>query len=121
MKKSDRLLSGPNAKYTNLYIKNLDLDMTEDLLKEKFSMFGNIVSLVIAREENGTSKGFGFVSFENPDDAKKAATTMNGANLGAKALYGGRAQKKSEREQILRGVEERTNIKMLSKFSKLFC
>ncbi|GJU24294.1 polyadenylate-binding protein 7 [Tanacetum coccineum] len=84
MKKSDRLLSGPNAKYTNLYIKNLDLDMTEDLLKEKFSVFGNIVSLVIAREENGTSKGFGFVSFENPDDAKKAATTMNGANLGAR-------------------------------------
>nr|GEW71773.1 polyadenylate-binding protein 7 [Tanacetum cinerariifolium] len=115
MKKSDRLLSGPNAKYTNLYIKNLDLDMTEDLLKEKFSVFGNIVSLVIAREENGTSKGFGFVSFENPDDAKKAATTMNGANLGAKALYVGRAQKKSEREQILRHQFEEWRKEQISK------
>ncbi|PWA38487.1 polyadenylate-binding protein 7 [Artemisia annua] len=115
MKKSDRLLSGPAAKYTNLYIKNLDLDMTEDLIKEKFSMFGNIVSLVIAREENGTSKGFGFVSFENPDDAKKAATTMNGANLGAKALYVGRAQKKSEREQILRHQFEEWRKEQISK------
>lgn len=83
MKKSDRLLSGPETKYTNLYIKNLDLDITEDLLKEKFSEFGSIVSLVIVKDDNGASRGFGFVNFEKPDDAKKATEAMNGLNLGA--------------------------------------
>ncbi|KAJ9555083.1 hypothetical protein OSB04_009697 [Centaurea solstitialis] len=116
MKKSDRLLPSPDAKYTNLYIKNLDLDITEDVLKQKFSVFGNIVSLVIAQDDNGVSKGFGFVNFENPDDAKKATEAMNGLNLGAKVLYVGRAQKKSEREQILRRQFEEWRKEQISKY-----
>ncbi|KAI3706682.1 hypothetical protein L6452_24591 [Arctium lappa] len=116
MKKSDRLLPSPDAKYTNLYIKNLDFDITEDVLKQKFSVFGNIVSLVIAQDDNGVSKGFGFVNFENPDDAKKATEAMNGLNLGAKVLYVGRAQKKSEREQILRRQFEEWRKEQISKY-----
>ncbi|KVH99937.1 Nucleotide-binding, alpha-beta plait [Cynara cardunculus var. scolymus] len=102
MKKSDRVLPSPDAKYTNLYIKNLDLDMTEDILEKSFAKFGKIVSLVIARDDSGVSRGFGFVNFENPEDARKAAEDMNGLNLGSMALYVARAQKKAEREQILR-------------------
>jgi hypothetical protein len=29
------------------------------------------------------SKGFGFVNFDNPDDAKKAIEAMNGLQLGS--------------------------------------
>nr|XP_043613621.1 polyadenylate-binding protein 7 [Erigeron canadensis] len=115
MKKSDRLLPNSDAKYTNLYIKNLDLDMTEDVLKEKFSVFGNIGSVVIVRDNNGASRGFGFVNFENPDDAKKATEIMNGLNLGEKVLYVGRAQKKSEREQMLRRQFEEWRNEQISK------
>ncbi|KAJ9559013.1 hypothetical protein OSB04_013627, partial [Centaurea solstitialis] len=102
MKKSDRVLPSPDTKYTNLYIKNIDLDMTEDILERSFAKFGKIGSLVIARDDNGVSRGFGFVNFENPEDARKAADDMNGLNLGSKTLYVARAQKKAEREQILR-------------------
>ncbi|KAI3696713.1 hypothetical protein L6452_29213 [Arctium lappa] len=101
MKKSDRVFPSPDAKYTNLYIKNLDTDMTEDILEQSFAKFGKIVSLVIARDDSGVSRGFGFVNFENPEDARKAAEDMNGMNLGSKVLYVARAQKKAEREQIL--------------------
>lgn len=83
VKKSDRILPNPDAKYTNLYIKNLDPKITEELLQEKFSSFGKIVSLVIAKDDNGISKGFGFVNFDNPDDARRAMEAINGSQLGS--------------------------------------
>nr|AFK39437.1 unknown [Lotus japonicus] len=83
VKKSERILPGPDARYTNLYMKSLDLDITEALLKEKFSSFGKIVSLTISKDENGMSKGFGFVNYENSDDAKRALEAMDGTQLGS--------------------------------------
>lgn len=135
VKRSDRVLSRANAKYTNLYVKNLDTDITEEALWEKFSDFGKITSLIIMKNENGISRGFGFINFDSPDDAKQAAETMNGSKLGrshfylrtyiymyvyhpdklirsfttdcgtsigSKFLYVARAQKRAERDEILR-------------------
>lgn len=65
-----------------MYFKNLDVDISEEHLREKFSGFGTIISLVIAKDENGAPKGFGFVNFDNPDDARKAAEAMNGSPVG---------------------------------------
>uniref|UniRef100_A0A5B7AK56 Polyadenylate-binding protein n=1 Tax=Davidia involucrata TaxID=16924 RepID=A0A5B7AK56_DAVIN len=114
VKKSDRVLPSPDAKYTNLYMKNLDPDVTEELLREKFSEFGKILSVVISKDDNGVSRGFGFVNFDSPDDARQAMEAMNGSQLGSKVLYVARAQKKSEREQILRlQFEEKRNEQIL--------
>lgn len=116
VKKSDRILPNPDAKYTNLYMKNLDLDLTEELLREKFSGFGKILSLVIATDNNGASKGFGFVNYEKPDDARRAMEAMNGLQLGSKVMYVARAQKKAEREQILRNQFEEKRREQILKF-----
>ncbi|KAH1078540.1 hypothetical protein AAZX31_19G173800 [Glycine max] len=116
VKKSDRILPGPDARYTNLYMKNLDLDVSEATLQEKFSSFGKIVSLVIAKDNNGMSKGFGFVNYDNPDDAKKAMEAMNGSQLGSKILYVARAQKKAEREQILHHQFEEKQKEQILKY-----
>ncbi|KAL3532017.1 hypothetical protein ACH5RR_005538 [Cinchona calisaya] len=114
VKRSDRVLTNPDAKYTNLYMKNLDLEITEDHLNEKFSEFGKVVSLLISQDENGASRGFGFVNFESPDDARRAMEAMNGSQLGSKVLYVSRAQKKAEREEFLRRqFEERRKERML--------
>ncbi|GAB2227021.1 hypothetical protein Drorol1_Dr00008820 [Drosera rotundifolia] len=115
LRKSDRIASNPDLKYTNLYMKNLDLDISEEILKEKFSQFGKIVSLVIAKDENGASKGFAFVNYENSDDAMKAMEAMNGSQLGSKILYVGRAQKKAEREQILRRLFQEKRMERILK------
>lgn len=80
-------MPSPDAKYTNLYMKNLDSDITEEHLLEKFSTFGKIVSMVIAKNENGTSRGFGFVNFDNPDDARRAMEAMNGSQLGRFCIH----------------------------------
>nr|DAD28650.1 TPA_asm: hypothetical protein HUJ06_030118 [Nelumbo nucifera] len=116
IKKSDRVLRSPNAKYTNLYMKNLDQDVSEELLQEKFSEFGKITNLVISKDENGNSKGFGFVNFESPNDAKQAMEAMNGTQLGSKTLYVARAQKKAEREQILKHQFEERRKEQIQKY-----
>ncbi|KAL2345150.1 hypothetical protein Fmac_006435 [Flemingia macrophylla] len=116
VKKSDRVLPGPDARYTNLYMKNLDPDITEATLQEKFSAFGKIISLAIAKDNCGMSKGFGFVNYDNPDDAKKAMEAMNGSQLGGKILYVARAQKKAEREQILHHQYEEKRKEQILKY-----
>ena len=54
-----------------LYIRNLSSDVTEDSLKEKFSEFGKI-------ERVKKIKDYGFVHYEERDDAVKALDAMNG-------------------------------------------
>lgn len=63
-------------------MKNIDDDMTEELIKLKFSQFGPVTSVKIMKREDGSSKGFGFVSFKTPESAKKAKEAMNGIALG---------------------------------------
>ncbi|KAK1554869.1 hypothetical protein Q3G72_018544 [Acer saccharum] len=116
LRRNDRILPSPDAKFTNIYVKNLDLDVTEEVLLEKFSEFGKIVSLVITKDVDGTSRGFGFVNFDNPDDAKQATEVMNGSQLGSKILYVARAQKKAEREQILRHRFEEKRKEQIMKY-----
>ncbi|PSS23623.1 Polyadenylate-binding protein like [Actinidia chinensis var. chinensis] len=116
LKRSDRALPIPDIKYTNLYVKNLALDVTEELLKEKFSEFGKVISLVISKDDSGASRGFGFVNFDSPDDARRALEVMNGLQLGSEVLYVSRAQKKAEREQILRRQFEEKRKEQIIKY-----
>ncbi|KAF5935553.1 hypothetical protein HYC85_026682 [Camellia sinensis] len=63
------------------YVKNLDLDVTEELLTEKFSKFGKILSLIVSKDEYGASRGFGFVfgfvCFSTPEEANKAVNNFH--------------------------------------------
>lgn len=54
-----------------LYIRNLSSDVTEDSLKEKFTEFGKI-------DRVKKIKDYGFVHYEERDDAVKALDAMNG-------------------------------------------
>ncbi|URE32112.1 Poly-adenylate binding protein, unique domain [Musa troglodytarum] len=50
IRKSDRVSISPEANFTNLYMKNLDQDITEELIKLKFSEFGTN-TLYVARAQ----------------------------------------------------------------------
>jgi polyadenylate-binding protein len=54
------------------------------------------------QDEQGNSRGFGFVNFEDSDGAHAAVSALNGKDFDGKELYCGRAQKKSEREAELK-------------------
>lgn len=94
---------GARAKeFTNVYIKNLGDDVDDERLQGLFSKFGPALSVKVMTDGSGKSKGFGFVSFERHEDARKAVDEMNGKDLNGKQIYVGRAQKKGERQTELK-------------------
>uniref|UniRef100_A0A7S0NAG1 Polyadenylate-binding protein n=1 Tax=Cryptomonas curvata TaxID=233186 RepID=A0A7S0NAG1_9CRYP len=91
-------------KYTNVYVKNVPDDVTDEKFKEAFAKFGEVTSAVVMRKPDGTSKGFGFVNYKEADQAKAGVDALNGTKAfgGEKDLYAGRAEKESERKDKLR-------------------
>ncbi|XP_017786625.1 PREDICTED: polyadenylate-binding protein 4-like [Nicrophorus vespilloides] len=87
--------------FTNIYVKNLS-DMTEGKLYELFSKYGKITSCVVMRNADGSSRGFGFVAFENPCSAEKAVEELHEKEMDGQKFYVSKAQKKSERQMELK-------------------
>ncbi|XP_016985974.1 polyadenylate-binding protein [Drosophila rhopaloa] len=85
----------------NLYVKNLDDTIDDDRLREAFSLYGTITSAKVMTDEEGRSKGFGFVCFISPNEATCAVTELNGRVIGSKPLYVALAQRKEERKAHL--------------------
>ncbi|KAJ7247907.1 hypothetical protein B0H12DRAFT_1186702 [Mycena haematopus] len=86
-------LSGPGSSShsglidpCNLFCKNLDPDIDSNGLFSHFRQFGQIVSARVMRNEIGESRGFGFVSYQTPDQASAALHAMNGVLLGTKQV-----------------------------------
>ncbi|KAJ8257983.1 hypothetical protein GJAV_G00191850 [Gymnothorax javanicus] len=88
--------------FTNVYIKNFGEDFDEEKLKEVFSEYGRTLSVRVMMDERGRSRGFGFVNYENHEDAQKAVEQMNGKELNGRIIYVGRAQKRLERQRELK-------------------
>ncbi|KAF8893169.1 hypothetical protein CPB84DRAFT_1682918 [Gymnopilus junonius] len=70
----------------NLFCKNLSPEIDSNSLFTHFSRFGQIVSARVMRNESGESRGFGFVSYHQPEHASEALRVMNGAILGSKQI-----------------------------------
>ncbi|XP_017124946.1 polyadenylate-binding protein [Drosophila elegans] len=85
----------------NLYVKNLDDTINDDRLRKEFSLYGTITSAKVMTDEEGRSKGFGFVCFISPNEATCAVTELNGRVVGSKPLYVALAQRKEERKAHL--------------------
>ncbi|KAH8904238.1 polyadenylate binding protein [Coniochaeta sp. PMI_546] len=105
------------ANFTNVYVKNIAPDVTDDEFRELFEKFGEVTSSSIARDnETGKSRGFGFVNFTTHEAASKAVEDLNGNDFHGQELYVGRAQKKHEREEELRKSYEAARQEKASKY-----
>jgi len=104
-KKFEQLKIERMTKYQgiNLYIKNLEDDVSEERMKKEFAPFGSVKSVKIMADDKGNSKGFGFVCFSTPEEAQRAITEMNGRILSgcAKPLYVNMHEPKEVRRQKL--------------------
>ncbi|ORY03117.1 RNA-binding domain-containing protein [Basidiobolus meristosporus CBS 931.73] len=86
----------------NLYIKNLDPSIKSSDLFYEFHNFGHIISArVMMDEATFKSKGFGFVSFRNADDAARAMFEMDGRPIRSKPITVCIAEPKKIREARL--------------------
>ncbi|GFH22509.1 polyadenylate-binding protein, partial [Haematococcus lacustris] len=88
--------------YTNVYIKNLSPEVTDEELATLMAEFGETSSCVIMKDDKGNSKGFGFVNYKETEAAAKAVEALQGKEFKGKNLYAGRAQKKTERSAVLK-------------------
>ncbi|CAH9131910.1 unnamed protein product [Cuscuta epithymum] len=107
-RKQERDTANVQTKFNNIFVKNLSESTTDEDLNKTFGEFGTITSAVVMRDTDGKSRCFGFVNFENTDDAARAVEALNGKTFDDKEWYVGKAQRKSEREQELRMKFEQT-------------
>jgi polyadenylate-binding protein len=94
----------------NLYIKNIPKKFTNEELKSMFSGFGEITSAVVIKESTDAkeNKGFGFVCFNKPEDAKNAEDKLNNTKLEGQTLFICQAKSKLEHKKQLKEERFRT-------------
>jgi polyadenylate-binding protein len=104
------------ANFTNIYVKNIPVEVTDEEFRDLFEKYGDVTSASLARDEAGKSRGFGFVNFINHEHASTAVDELNGKDFKGQDLYVGRAQKKHEREEELRKSYEAARVEKASKY-----
>ncbi len=87
----------------NLYVKNLDDSVTDDMLRDEFSAMGTITSARVMKDmaKDGRSRGFGFVCFSSPEEATRAVNEMNGKLIANKPIFVALAQRREVRRAQL--------------------
>jgi len=105
-----------HRKYNNVYIKNFGEELDDERLRDMFTSYGKIISAKVMFDGNSKPRGFGFVSFEEPEAAELAVTDLNGKDVGGKTLYCGRAQKKAERQAELKEKFEKIKLERINRY-----
>ncbi|XP_045472045.1 RNA-binding protein 39 isoform X2 [Harmonia axyridis] len=83
-----------------LYVGSLHFNITEDMLRSIFEPFGKIENIqLIMDPETGRSKGYGFVTYHNCDDAKKALEQLNGYELAGRPMKVGNVTERMDLQQ----------------------
>ena len=81
-----------------LFVGGLSWDTTDDGLRQAFASYGEVTEAnVITDRDTGRSRGFGFVTFAQDEDAKTAISKMDGTSFDGKTTRVNEAQGKSPR------------------------
>ncbi len=84
----------------NIYVGNLNYNVTEDELREVFEEFGEVSSAkIITDKYSGRSKGFGFVEMPNDSEGKDAIENLNDKDLQGRNIKVNEARERTERPQ----------------------
>merc|ERR1712050_671578 len=70
----------------NLFIYHIPGSWNDSILRQHFEHFGKIVSCRVQTDNDGRSRGFGFVSFDAPQCAAAAIAGMHGFPVEGKHL-----------------------------------
>ncbi len=81
-----------------IYVGNLPFSVDQAKLKELFESHGEIEeAVVISDKYSGRSKGFGFVTFTNDEDGKKAIAEMHEKDVEGRQIKVNEARPMEER------------------------
>ncbi|XP_029469152.1 cold-inducible RNA-binding protein-like isoform X1 [Rhinatrema bivittatum] len=80
-----------------LFVGGLSFSTDEACLEQLFSKYGEISNVIVVKDrETQRSRGFGFVTYENPADAKDAIMAMNGKTVDGRQIRVDQAGKSSD-------------------------
>ena len=83
-----------------LFVGNLSWNTEETSLRDLFEAHGEVEDVrIITDRDTGRSRGFGFVTFVNSDDAKNAMEALNGTELDGRNLNVNEARERQPRQQ----------------------
>lgn len=83
---------------TKLFVGGLSWGTTDESLRAAFSPFGAVTEAkVVMDRDTGRSRGFGFIGFEDADQAASAQQAMDGASLDGRSIRVNVAEEKGER------------------------
>jgi cold-inducible RNA-binding protein len=81
-----------------LFVGGLSWGTTDAGLRAAFERFGEVTEAkVITDRESGRSRGFGFVTFSQNDDADAAVSAMDGSNLDGRTINVNEARERAPR------------------------
>lgn len=103
-------------RFNNVYVKNFADELDDDKLRELFGEYGKIISAKVMAGDDGKSRGFGFVSFEEPEGAERAVDAINGREVNGRIIYCGRAQKRAERQAELKDRFEKLKMERINRY-----
>jgi len=70
-----------------LFVGGLSFTTSNDSLRAAFARFGVVESAAVMTDrETGRSRGFGFVEMQTTEEAEKALSGLNGANVDGRAI-----------------------------------
>jgi RNA recognition motif-containing protein len=68
----------------NIYVGNLSLEMTEDELRQEFTAYGEVISVIIMNDKyigSGQPRGYGFVEMTSKSEGAAAIAKLSGQKL----------------------------------------
>ena len=79
-----------------LFVGGLSWDTNDDSLRRAFESFGEVAEAkVITDRDTSRSRGFGFVTFTEDDDGRKAIEMLDGSQLDGRSIKVNEAQERS--------------------------
>ena len=81
-----------------IYVGNLPWSISDQELTDAFGAYGNVEKAsIISDRDSGRSKGFGFVTMNDAEEANKAIEAMNGTEMGGRNLKVNEARPREDR------------------------
>ena len=81
-----------------LYVGNLPFSSTEDSLREAFGQCGSVTDVMIALDrQTGRSRGFGFITFSNDEEAAAAVEKFHGTDMEGRTIQVNEARPREDR------------------------
>jgi RNA recognition motif-containing protein len=81
-----------------IFVGNLDAKVTVEMLKPMFEAFGELDEVILAKDEDGKSRGFAIVLYKDAMKGQLAIETLTGRKILGKEIVINEALKKGKRK-----------------------